>query len=72
MHVANLAANLFSYTITGLTAGQSYYVNVRAQNALGLGAPLEMDRPHLARSPFTKPGKKFFYGIVAYKTVLWP
>jgi len=57
VHVANLAANLFSYTITGLTAGQSYYVNVRAQNALGLGAPLEMDRPHLARSPFTKPGK---------------
>ena len=57
-----MASNLFSYTITGLTAGQSYYVNVRAQNTLGLGAPLEMDRPHLARSPFTKPGMKFFPG----------
>jgi len=57
VHVCDLSINIFTYTITGLIAGHSYYVNIRARNALGLGAPLEMDRPHLARSPFTKPGK---------------
>lgn len=30
-------ANAFTYTITGLTSGQTYFVSVTAKNALGLG-----------------------------------
>ncbi|XP_071534909.1 titin-like [Panulirus ornatus] len=54
--VAEVGANIRSYTIHELLAGHEYFFRVFALNAIGLSEALEASETIVLKSPFDKPG----------------